>query len=52
MATETALARRGRDVEAQSTERKNRAYKYVPQERAQREYVGGGVSLWTYVQTL
>lgn len=52
MATETALARRARDIESQSTERKDRAYKYMPQERAERLYVGGGVSLWDYVQTL
>ena len=52
MADETATQRRARDVEAQSTDRKNHTYKYIPQERAQREYVTGGTTLWTYVQTL
>ena len=52
MATETATQRRARTVESQSTERKNRNYKYIGQARAEREYVTGGVSLWTYVQTL
>ena len=53
MAAETAAQRRARDVESQSTERKNRNYKYMPQERAEREYVVSGVSsLWTFVRTL
>jgi hypothetical protein len=52
MPTETATARRNRTVDAQSTERKNRAYKFMPQERAQRQYVDGATTLWTLVQTL
>lgn len=52
MAAETAQQRQTRDVASQSTERKNRNYKYMPQERAQREYVTGATTLWTLVQTL
>lgn len=49
MAVETATARRQRTVDAQSTERKQREYYHLPQERAAREYVTGGTSLWTLV---
>ncbi len=49
MAAETAQQRQARDVEQQSTERKTRNYYSLPQERAEREYVTGGTTLWTYV---
>lgn len=52
MADETATQRRARTVDAQSTDRKNHTYKYIPQERAQREFVTGATTLWTLVQTL
>jgi hypothetical protein len=52
MPNETALQRRQRTVDAQSTERKNRAYKFIGQARAEREFVDSNTSLWTLVQTL
>jgi hypothetical protein len=52
MPNETALQRRQRKVDAQSTERKNRAYKFIGQARAQREFYDSNTTLWTLVQTL
>jgi hypothetical protein len=50
MPTETATERRQRTVDAQSAERKARAYWALPQERAEREFDNGdGTTLWTLV---
>lgn len=47
--SETAQQRQHRDVELQSTERKQNTYYHLPQERAEREYVTGATTLWTLV---
>jgi hypothetical protein len=49
MAVETATQRRQRTVDAQSAERKARAYWELPQERAEREFKTGATTLWTLV---